>query len=84
MHEYPLIVLDAPVRIQQPVDNDTFRVIHIAEDPVELTVQAFIDGGPQRVWISVFTPETYYADWTDEDVIAAVKLWAETTFPPAS
>ncbi len=52
--------------------------------PDEMWVNAFVAGAPQNTWVSVLTPETYTADWTDDTVIAAVTLWAQTTFPPAS
>ena len=84
MSDYPIITLPNEVEVQAAVNTNTFKIIQVAENPDEMWVNAFVSGAPQNVWVSVLTPETYTADWTDDTVIAAVTLWAQTTFPPAS
>lgn len=83
MSDYPLVTISFDVEVQPAINTNTFRIIQIAENPDEMWVNAFVAGAPQNTWVSVLTPENYVPDWTDETVIEAVTLWAETTFPPS-
>lgn len=83
MSDYPLVILPNEVEVQPAVNTNTFRVIQVAENPDEMWVNAFVSGAPQSVWVSVLTPETYFSNWTNDDVSAAVAAWAEATYPPA-
>jgi hypothetical protein len=81
MSDYPLVILPNEVEVQAAVNTNTFRVIQVAENPDEMWVNAFVSGAPQNVWVSVLTPENYFPDWTDDDVVNAVAAWAENTYP---
>jgi hypothetical protein len=81
MSDYPLVILPNEVEVQPAVNTNTFRVIQVAENPDEMWVNAFVSGAPQNVWVSVLTPENYFPDWTDDDVVNAVAAWAENTYP---
>lgn len=83
MSDYPIVTLPNEVEVQAAVNTNTFKIIQVAENPDEMWVNAFVAGAPQNTWVSVLTPETYTPDWTDETVVEAVTLWAETTFPPS-
>ena len=83
MSDYPLVTISFDVEVQPAINTNTFRIIQIAENPDEMWVNAFVAGAPQNTWVSVLTPETYTPDWTDETVVEAVTIWAETTFPPS-
>jgi len=83
MSDYPTIILPNSVEVQPAINTDTFRVLQVAENPDEKWINAYVSGGPQNVWVSVLTPETYHADWSDETISEAVILWAEATYPPS-
>jgi len=83
MSDYPLVILPNEVEVQPAVNTNTFRIIQVAENPDEMWVNAFVAGAPQNAWVSVLTPENYFSNWTDDDVVNAVTAWAEITFPPA-
>lgn len=83
MSDYPYVTLPNPVEVQPAVNTDSFKVLQVAENPDEMWVNAFVSGAPQNVWVSVLTPENYTPNWTNDTVIEAVTLWAETTFPPS-
>jgi len=81
MSDYPLVILPNEVEVQPAVNTNTFKVVQVAENPDEMWVNAFVSGAPQNVWVSVLTPENYFPDWTDDDVVNAVAAWAENTYP---
>ena len=83
MSDYPVIKLKTAVEIQSAINNDTFKVLSIAENPDEKWVSAFVSGGTQNVWVPILTAENYTPDWSDDTVIDAITEWAMNTFPPA-
>lgn len=76
MSDYPVIDLNTPVEVQAPVIVSTFEVLHVAEDPAAGLVNAFINTGVDSVWISVMDGSNYNPEWSDQDVIDAVKAYA--------
>ena len=83
MSEYPIVTLQNEVEVQAAITTNTFKILQVLENPDEMWVNAFVSGAPQNLWVSVLNPENYTHEWTDQTVVDAVTLWAETNFPPA-
>jgi hypothetical protein len=80
---YPTVNLNTPLEVQAPINVSSFKVLQVAENPQDHTVQAFIDFGAGTTWVSILNPNNYKVDWNDTDVTSAIQAWADSSFPPA-
>lgn len=72
---YPNINIDREIVIKEASVTSTARILHVMEDFVDHTVSAYVELGLIQAWVTVLTSETYFSDWSDEDVSSAVMLW---------
>ena len=80
---YPLIDLETPVVVTQIVVASQARVISTEEVPGQsVRVKFTLGESPDEYITEVFNQESYYADWTDDDVIAAIEAFVSSQFSP--
>lgn len=72
---YPNIDINREIVIKEASVTSTANILHVMEDFVDKTVKAYVELGLTQTWVTVLTPETYFSDWSDEDVTNAVLLW---------
>jgi hypothetical protein len=81
MPAFPDVQLDAPFVAQQEYSADVVDVIQIDDNVAMKRLNVFCQLGANpsfKYWVPVMSGDNYTVDWTNDDIINAIKAYFST------
>ena len=76
MHAFPEVKLSVPYIAQTAYSSDVVQVLQIDDNTEQKNLRVFCklgDNNSFKYWVTVMSGDTYSVDWTNDQVVSAIK-----------